>query len=245
VTGQTYSRKVDSQILDTLSGLGQSAHKMATDLRLLAHDQEIDEPFEKSQVGSSAMAYKRNPMRCERACGLGRFLISLASSAAQTAATQWLERTLDDSVNRRLILPQAFLASDGLLRLLLNVTGGLQVNKDVIARRVEQVYPYVATENLMMAAVACGGDKQTVHELVRHHSQAVTENLKRGAVHNDLLDRLRKESAFAVLDFDKVLDRSSLVGRSPEQVDEFLAEVVEPIRQRYPQLLGQSESVDV
>jgi adenylosuccinate lyase len=245
VTGQTYSRKVDSQILDTLSGLGQTAHKVGTDLRLLAHDQEIDEPFEKDQVGSSAMAYKRNPMRSERMCGLGRFLISLSTSAAQTAATQWLERTLDDSVNRRLILPQAFLAADGLLRLALNIARGLQVNPEVIARQVERFYPYMATENLMMAAVARGADRQLVHKVVRDHSQAVTEALKRGAARNDLLDRLRKEKAFAMVDFETVLDRTSLVGRSPQQVDEFLAEVVEPIRQRFPNLLKQTDSVEV
>ncbi len=245
VTGQTYTRKVDSQVLEALSGLGQTAHKMGTDLRLLAHDQEIDEPFEKDQVGSSAMAYKRNPMRSERMCGLGRFLISLADSAAQTAATQWLERTLDDSVNRRLILPQAFLAADGLLRLALNIATGLQVNREMIARRVEQFYPYLATENLMMAAVARGADRQTVHQVVRDHSQAVTEALKAGATRNDLLERLQREPAFARVEFDTVLNRTSLVGRAPEQVDEFLTEVVEPIRGRYPQLLGQTDSVEV
>lgn len=154
VTGQTYSRKVDSQVLDVLSGLAQSAHKLGTDLRLLAHDQEIDEPFEKEQAGSSAMAYKRNPMRSERTCGLARFVISLATSTAQTAATQWMERTLDDSVNRRLVLPQAFLAADGMLRLVLNVSRGMKPNPEVIRRRVEEFYPYLATENLMMAATA-------------------------------------------------------------------------------------------
>ena len=178
-------------------------------------------------------------------CGLGRLLMSLTTSAAQTAATQWLERTLDDSVNRRLILPQVFLAADGLLRLALNIAGGLQVNPEVIARRVEQFYPYMATENLMMAAVARGADRQTVHKLVRDHSQAVTEALKRGAVRNDLLDRLRKEKAFAAVDFETVLDRTSLVGRAPQQVNEFLADVVEPIRKRYPQMLKQRDSVAV
>ncbi|MGH7169740.1 MAG: adenylosuccinate lyase, partial [Gemmataceae bacterium] len=150
VSGQTYSRKIDSQVLDALSGLGQTAHKFGSDLRLLAHEQEIDEPFETEQVGSSAMAYKRNPMRAERMCGLARFVTSLSVSAAHTAASQWLERTLDDSVNRRLTLPQAFLATDGVLRLALNISGGLIVNPDVVEREVEQAFPYMATENLLM-----------------------------------------------------------------------------------------------
>src|SRR4029077_2693496 len=167
VTGQNYTRKVDSQELDALSGIGQSAHKFGTDLRLLAHRQEVEEPFEAEQVGSSAMAYKRNPMRAERMCGLSRFVMSLTANTAQTAATQWLERTLDDSVNRRLTLPQAFLATDGVLRLALNISGGLVVNPEVIKRQVEQVFPYMATENLLMAAVAKGGDRQDLHECVR------------------------------------------------------------------------------
>lgn len=245
VTGQTYSRKVDSQVVDVLSGLAQSAHKLGTDLRLLAHDQEIDEPFEKEQAGSSAMAYKRNPMRSERMCGLARFVISLASSTAQTAATQWMERTLDDSVNRRLVLPQAFLAADGMLRLALNICRGMQVNPDVIRRRVEEFFPYMATENLMMDATARGADRQLVHKVVRDRSQEVTAELKRGARRNDLLDRLRQEEVFQGMDFEQVLNQTSLVGRSPEQVDEFLAEVVQPIRQRYPHLRGKTEDVAV
>src|SRR5262249_14378661 len=167
VTGQTYSRKVDSQILDALSGICQSAHKYGTDLRLLAHRQEIEEPFEEEQVGSSAMPYKRNPMRAERMCGLARFVTSLTVSSAQTASTQWLERTLDDSVNRRLTLPQGFLATDGVLRLALNISNGLVVHPEVIARNLEQVFPYMATENLLMAAVERGGDRQQLHERIR------------------------------------------------------------------------------
>lgn len=233
VTGQTYTRKIDSQILDVLSGLGQSAHKFGSDLRLLSHDQELDEPFEKDQVGSSAMAYKRNPMRCERMCGLGRFVMSLASSAAQTAANQWLERTLDDSVNRRLILPQSFLATDGMLRLALNVSQGMQPNAEVIARRVAQYYPYMVTENLMMAAVARGADRQTVHKIVRDRSQEVTQELKGGLGRNDLLERLQREPVFSVLDFREVLDQTSLIGRSAEQVEEFLQEVIDPVLSHY------------
>jgi adenylosuccinate lyase len=245
VTGQTYSRKVDSQVLDVLSGLGQSAHKFGTDLRLLGHRQEIDEPFESDQVGSSAMAYKRNPMRAERMCGLARFLTSLTVSAAQTAATQWLERTLDDSVNRRLTLPQAFLTADAVLRLALNIINGLIVNPEVIARRVAEIFPYMATENILMAAVARGGDRQEVHECIRRHSQAVTAALKAGAAANDLLDRLRAEPLLAAVDFDAVLARGQFVGRAPQQVDEFTAQEVDPIRRRYRDLLGQREELSV
>ena len=214
VTGQTYSRKVDAQVLDALSGLGQTAHKYGTDLRLLAHRQEIDEPFEAEQMGSSAMPYKRNPMRCERMCGLARFLGGLAVSAAETAAMQWLERTLDDSVNRRLTLPQAFLAADGVLRLALNISGGLVVNADVIRRNVDLTLPYMATENVMMAAVAAGGDRQELHKVIRRHSQAVTAALKAGAARNDLLDRLRADPLLAKVDFDAVLAEGQFVGRA-------------------------------
>jgi adenylosuccinate lyase len=245
VTGQTYSRKIDSQILDALSGLGQTAHKFGTDLRLLAHRQEIDEPFESEQVGSSAMAYKRNPMRAERMCGLARFLNSLPVSAAQTAATQWLERTLDDSVNRRLTLPQAFLTADAVLRLALNISNGLIVNREVIDRNVTAILPYMATENILMAAVARGGDRQEVHECIRRHSHEVTAALKAGADRNDLLDRMKADPLLAGVDFAAVLDRGQFVGRAPRQVAEFVAEVIEPIRQRYRHLLGQSAEVSV
>lgn len=245
VTGQTYTRKVDSQVLSVLGGIGQSAHKFGTDLRLLAHRQEVEEPFEAEQVGSSAMAYKRNPMRAERMCGLSRFLESLTVSADQTAAVQWLERTLDDSVNRRLTLPQAFLTVDGVLRLALNIANGLVVNPDVIRRQVDQMLPYMATENLLMAAVAKGGDRQALHERIRQHSVAVTGELKAGAARNDLLDRLAADPAFGKVDFNQVLQTRHFIGRAPEQVDEFLAEVVAPIRRRYPNLVGQNAEVNV
>jgi adenylosuccinate lyase len=245
VTGQTYSRKVDSQVLDALSGLSQSAHKFGTDLRLLAHRQEVEEPFEAEQVGSSAMAYKRNPMRAERMCGLARFVVSLTVSAAQTAATQWLERTLDDSVNRRLTLPQAFLATDGVLRLALNIANGLVVHPEVITHNVAETLPYLATENVLMAAVAQGGDRQALHERIRQHSHAVTAQLKAGGQRNDLLDRLRADPAFGQVNLDEVLRAGNLVGRAPQQVDEFLEEEISPIRQRYCQLLGQSAEVAV
>jgi adenylosuccinate lyase len=245
VTGQTYSRKVDSQVLDALAGLGQTAHKFGTDLRLLAHRQEVDEPFEAEQVGSSAMAYKRNPMRAERMCGLARFLMGMPAIAAQTAATQWLERTLDDSATRRLTLPQAFLSADAVLRLALNISGGLVVNPDVIKRQVEQTLPYMATENLLMAAVAEGGDRQEVHARIRQHSHAVTAHLKAGGARNDLLDRLRDDPLLAKVDFDRVLDQGQFVGRAPQQVDEFLTEEIEPVRQRYRHLLEQRGDLSV
>lgn len=245
VTGQTYSRKIDSQVLDALSGIGQSAHKYGTDLRLLAHRQEVDEPFEAEQVGSSAMAYKRNPMRAERMCGLSRFLSTLPANAAQTAATQWLERTLDDSVNRRLSLPQAFLAADAVLRLALNISGGLVVNQPVIAREVAKALPYMATENVLMAAVAKGGDRQGLHKVIKDHSHAVTAALKAGAERNDLIDRLQTDPAFAALDWQAVLDPRQFVGRSAEQVDEFIQAEVEPIRQKHRHLMNQSAEVTV
>jgi adenylosuccinate lyase len=245
VTGQTYSRKVDSQVLDALSGLGQTAHKYGTDLRLLAHRQEIDEPFEAEQAGSSAMPYKRNPMRCERMCGLARFLSALAVSAAETASVQWLERTLDDSVNRRLTLPQAFLTADAVLRLALNISGGLVVNEDVIRRNVDLTLPYMITENVLMAATAAGGDRQALHRVVRDHSQAATAQLKAGAARNDLLDRLRADPLLAKVDFDAVVAEGRFVGRAPQQVDEFIAEEVEPVRRQYGGALGQKAEVDV
>jgi adenylosuccinate lyase len=233
VTGQTYSRKIDSQVLDALSGVAQSAHKFGTDLRLLAHRREVEEPFEAEQVGSSAMAYKRNPMRAERMCGLARFVMSLAASAAQTAATQWLERTLDDSVNRRLTLPQAFLGTDGVLRLAANIADGLVVHPEVIEQNVARELPFMATENILMEAVAKGGDRQTLHERIRHHSLTVAENLKKGQTKNDLTDRLAADPSFANIDFAKALDPKAYTGRAAEQVDEFLADVISPIRRRY------------
>ncbi len=245
VTGQTYTRKTDSQVLDALSGICQSAHKYGTDLRLLAHRQEVDEPFEKEQVGSSAMAYKRNPMRAERMCGLSRFVMSLTANVAQTVATQWLERTLDDSVNRRLTLPQAFLATDGVLRLALNISGGLVVNADVVKRGVEEAFPYMATENLLMAAVTQGGDREALHEAIRRHSHAVTQQLKAGGGRNDLLERLRGDTLFAKVDFVRVLHEGYFTGRSAEQVDEFIADEIQPIRDRYRHLVGQRAEVTV
>lgn len=248
VTGQTYSRKIDTQVLDALSGLGQSAHKWGTDLRLLAHRQEIDEPFEAEQVGSSAMAYKRNPMRAERMCSLSRYLMGLPAMAADTAATQWFERTLDDSAARRLYIPQAFLAADAVLRIALNLANGLAVNRPVIAKNVRDYLPYMITENLMMAAVRAGEDRQEVHEVVRKHSHAVTDRIKEGSGSSaELLDRLKAERAFAKVDFASLAGQSprDFVGRAPEQVAEFLADHIDPIRKRYASVLGMKAELSV
>jgi adenylosuccinate lyase len=244
VTGQTYSRKIDSQVLDALSGVAQSAHKFGTDLRLLQHRQEVEEPFEKEQVGSSAMAYKRNPMRAERMCGLARFVIQLVGNAAQTAAVQWLERTLDDSVNRRLTIPQAFLATDGVLRLYLNIAGGLVVNTDVIARNVARELPFMATETILMQAVQGGGDRQALHERIRQLSHEVAARIKAGA-DNDLLERLHADPMFKCVDFQTTCAASAFVGRAPEQVAEFIRDIIEPIRTRYRPLLNQAAEVTV
>ena len=233
VSGQTYSRKVDAQILDLLSGIAQSAHKAASDLRILASRKEIEEPFEKDQIGSSAMAYKRNPMRSERICSLGRFVMSLQSSGANTLATQWMERTLDDSANRRLVLPQAFLAIDAILLLFQNVAAGLVVYPRVIERNLGEELPFMATENVLMAAVAAGGDRQDLHERIRQHSQAASHRVKGEGQPNDLLDRLAADTAFAAVDFASTLNALDYVGRAPQQVDDFLAEVIEPIRARF------------
>ena len=248
VTGQTYSRKVDTQIVDALSGLGQSAHKWGNDLRLLAHRQEVDEPFEAEQVGSSAMAYKRNPMRAERMCSLARYIMGLPAMAANTAATQWFERTLDDSAARRLYIPQAFLATDAVLRIALNLANGLVVNRPVIARNVRDLLPYMITENLMMAAVRSGEDRQEVHEVVRRHSHGVTDRIKEGVGSSaELLERLEREASFAKVDFAAFAAQGagSFVGRAPEQVGEFLAEHIEPIRRRYAGALGMKAELSV
>jgi adenylosuccinate lyase len=245
VTGQTYSRKVDFQVLAALSGIAQSAHKMATDLRILAHRKEIEEPHGEDQIGSSAMAYKSNPMRCERVCSLARFAISLESSAAATHSVQWLERTLDDSANRRLVLPQAFLAIDAVLILCQNVSDGLVVYPGVIARNLQAELPFMATENILMAAVAAGGDRQDLHERIRRHSRAAAAAVKEQGTANDLLQRLAADEGFARVDLAAALDPAHFVGRAPEQVDEFLAAVVQPIRAKYPESLGGEAEVTV
>ncbi len=245
VTGQTYPRKIDSQVLSVLSGVAQSSHKFATDLRILQHRKEMEEPFGKEQIGSSAMAYKRNPMRSERICSLARFVMSVETSPAMTLATQWFERTLDDSANRRLVLPQAFLAIDAILILCQNVTDGLVVYPKVIARNLESELPFMATENVLMAAVAAGGDRQELHERIRRHSQAAAAVVKEEGGQNDLIQRLKSDGVFAAVDLDATLNPAKFVGRAPEQVDEFIAEVVDPIRGRCPGALAGEADVRV
>jgi len=232
VTGQTYQRKIDTLVVNALASVAQSAHKLCNDVRLLANLKEMEEPFEKSQIGSSAMAYKRNPMRCERTTALSRFVLSLASSPAMTASEQWLERTLDDSANRRIVIPEAFLAVDGILEILINVTGGLVVYPRVIAARVAAELPFMATENILMAGVKAGGNRQELHERIRLHSHAAAAQVKKMGKPNDLIARLSSDMAFAKVDFDRILDPKAYIGRAPKQVDEFIKDVVEPIRKK-------------
>jgi len=235
LTGQTYSRKIDAQILATLAQIAATAHKVATDIRLLAHRKEIEEPFEKEQIGSSAMAYKRNPMRSERICGLARYVMSLEANTTMTHSVQWFERTLDDSANRRLVIPQAFLAVDAILILCCNVFSGLVVYPNVVKKHLLAELPFMMTEDILMAAVQTGGDRQELHEHIRRHSHDVAKRIKEEGGDNDLLERLKADPAFAGVNFENVADPSKYVGRSREQVDEFIRDVIEPIRQRYPQ----------
>ena len=237
VTGQTYSRKVDAAIGATLAGIGATVHKFCNDVRLLAHRKEAEEPFETTQVGSSAMAYKRNPMRSERATALARWLMDISVSPLHTAAEQWFERTLDDSANKRLALPEAFLTTDAILRITLNVARGMVVYPAMVGAHVQAELPFMATENILMAAVQAGGDRQELHEVIRTHSQAAANEVKMHGRPNDLLDRLKGDAAFAGIDVDGILDPSAFVGRAPEQVDEFLALEVAPIRAAFADAL--------
>ncbi len=229
VTGQTYPRKVDAQIMDVLSGIATSIHKIATDIRILAHRKELEEPFEKEQIGSSAMAYKRNPMRSERMCGIARFVMSLQSSPAMTAAVQWFERTLDDSANRRLVMPQAFLGIDACLILLQNVTEGLVVYEKTVEKNLREELPFMATESILMAGVQAGGDRQELHERIRQHSQEAAQVVKREAKSNDLMARLAADDAFSHLPLNDLADPKAFIGRAEQQVYEFCEEVVQPI----------------
>ncbi|MBN1344927.1 MAG: adenylosuccinate lyase [Phycisphaerae bacterium] len=238
VTGQTYSRKVDAQIVCDLAGIATSVHKLANDMRLLSNLKEMEEPFAAKQVGSSAMAYKRNPMRCERATALSRFIISLASSPLMTAAEQWFERTLDDSANRRITLAEAFLATDGCLLIIANVASGMVVYPKVIHAHVMAELPFMATENVLMAAVEAGGDRQDLHERIRQHSNAAGMQVKMHGKPNDLIERLQADPAFANIPIKKLLDPKAFIGRAPQQVDAFLKDYVAPIRRRYRKALG-------
>ena len=226
VCGQTYPRKVDSRILNCLSSIAQSAYRMANDIRLLQHDRQLEEPFEKNQIGSSAMAYKRNPMRSERICSLSRYLISDAANAHMTASVQWMERTLDDSANRRISMPEGFLCADAILRLCNNVTRGLVVNEKIIDKTVREYLPFIATENLMMEAVKRGGDRQELHEVIRRCSLVASAKMKEGEP-CDLLRRLAAEPAFSMSEEDlaALLKPEDYIGRCPEQVDAFLRKV--------------------
>jgi adenylosuccinate lyase len=230
VTGQTYSRKVDSEVMSALAGLGATAHKLATDVRLLAHLKEVEEPIEKDQIGSSAMAYKRNPMRSERVCSLSRHLIALGQDAHAAHSVQWMERTLDDSAARRIYLPEAFLAADAVLGILQNVCEGLDVHDQVIARRIRDELPFMATENIIMASVEAGGDRQLAHEKIRVLSREAASEVKDHGRDNDLIQRIRKDAFFAPIlpGLDALLDPATFIGRAPQQVDRFLAEEVKP-----------------
>lgn len=236
VSGQTYSRKVDANFLAVLSGFAQSAYKFANDLRILQSFEEIEEPFETHQIGSSAMPYKRNPMRCERISALARYVIVDSLNPAFTAGTQWFERTLDDSANRRISVSEAFLSVDAILNIYMNVTSGLVVYDRVIDRRVREKLPFMATENILMRSVKAGGDRQALHERLRVHSHAAAANVKLEGGKNDLLERIKGDPAFPIEaeEIDAALDPALYVGRAPEQVDEFLADVVDPILSRYP-----------
>ncbi|CAG9855320.1 unnamed protein product [Phyllotreta striolata] len=245
VTGQTYTRKVDLEIVAALSSLGSSVHKMCSDLRLLANFKEIEEPFEASQIGSSAMPYKRNPMRSERCCALARHLISLFANAANTHSVQWLERTLDDSANKRLTLSEAFLSADAALMVLSNITQGLVVYPKVIEKRINQELPFMSAENLIMAMVKKGGDRQVCHEKIRVLSQEAGAQVKRFGKDNDLIERVRADPYFKPIlaELDGLLDPSTYTGRAAEQVSEFLSEEVEPILLKYKESLKDSSNV--
>ena len=244
VSGQTYSRKVDAAILSTLSGIAQSACKFATDLRLLCHLKEVEEPFERSQIGSSAMPYKRNPMRCERICSLARYVMADAANPAYTAATQWFERTLDDSANKRLSVPEAFLAVDAILGIYENVASGLIVHEKVKEKHILEELPFMASENIMMDAVKRGGDRQQLHERIRVLSQEAGYSVKELGQSNNLIDLMAADPIFGMTkeELSAHLDPSAYIGRCPEQVEEFLAENVAPVLKRYAEALEGEET---
>ena len=242
VSGQTYSRKTDYQVLSVLSGIAQSASKFATDLRLLCHLKEVEEPFEKNQIGSSAMPYKRNPMRCERICSLARYVMVDAGNPAVTAATQWFERTLDDSANKRISVPEAFLSVDAILNIYLNVASGLVVHPKVIEKHVLEELPFMASENIMMDAVKRGGDRQELHERIRVLSQEAGRNVKDLGLANNLIELIAADPAFSMLSREEItahLEPARYIGRCPEQVEEFLTECVQPVLRKYAGALNE------
>ena len=244
VSGQTYSRKTDYAVVSTLAGIAQSASKFATDLRLLCHLKEVEEPFEKNQIGSSAMPYKRNPMRCERICSLARYVIVDAGNPAVTSATQWFERTLDDSANKRISVPEAFLAVDAILNIYRNVASGLVVHPKVIEKHVLEELPFMASENIMMDAVVRGGDRQELHERIRVLSQEAGRNVKDLGLSNNLIDLIAADPAFGMTkeELTAHLEPSRYIGRCPEQVEEFLTEAVQPVLEKYADVLGEKET---
>ena len=247
VSGQTYSRKVDTRVLNVLAGIAASAHKMSNDIRLLQHLKEVEEPFEKSQIGSSAMAYKRNPMRSERIASLSRFVMVDALNPAITSATQWFERTLDDSANKRLSIPEGFLAVDGILDLCLNVVDGLVVYPKVIEKRLMSELPFMATENIMMDAVKAGGDRQELHERIRELSMEAGRNVKVEGKENNLLELIAADPAFnlSLEELQKTMEPSRYVGRAKEQTEAFLKKVVAPVLDRYSGSLGLKAEINV
>lgn len=247
VSGQTYSRKVDSRVLNVLAGIASSAHKFSNDIRLLQHLKEVEEPFEKSQIGSSAMAYKRNPMRSERIASLSRYVMSDLMNPYITAATQWFERTLDDSANKRLSVPEAFLAIDGILDLYMNVADGLVVYEKVIEKHIMAELPFMATENIMMGAVKRGGDRQELHEKIRTLSMEAGRNVKERGLDNNLLELIAAEPSFNITleELKKQMDPSKYTGRSKEQVEDFLKEVIRPILEENKALLGLEAEINV
>lgn len=247
VSGQTYTRKIDFRVLSVLSGIAQSAHKMTNDIRLLQHLKEVEEPFEKKQIGSSAMAYKRNPMRSERIASLSRYVISNNLSAAMTASTQWFERTLDDSANRRLILPESFMAIDAVLDIAVNVCSGLVVYKEVIRKRVMSEIPFMATENIIMEAVKKGGDRQELHEGIRVHSMEAGRQVKEFGLANDLLQRIAEDPMFGLSaeDVEKLTEPSDYIGRSAKQTEEFIAEYIQPVIDENREYLGRDIELNV
>ncbi|AKL95410.1 adenylosuccinate lyase PurB [Clostridium aceticum] len=240
VAGQTYTRKVDFEVLSVLSGIAQSLHKMTNDLRLLQSLKEIEEPFEKDQIGSSAMAYKRNPMRSERIASLARYVIAAVQNAAMTTSTQWFERTLDDSANRRITIPEMFMATDAIIEIAINVSDGLVVYENMIQQHIEKELPFMATENIIMEAVKNGGDRQELHEKIRVHSMEAAKQVKIEGKENDLIDRILKDEGFNLSEDEigKIMNPKNFIGRAPQQVIEFLEEYIAPILEKNKELIG-------